>query len=132
MTTPGKTLGDWNFACRSRTLVDSAFAGSHDFASFFSAPLSLLASGEARASTATQNTTTAHLVHRPQGMPAILRAALMGLPKPCRSDSSHLTLRLTAPLGNGNARLRHCGRTGGYRRIVRRRRVAGSGDQRHQ
>src|SRR6185437_13476493 len=46
-TTPGKMLGDCTLAWRLTTLVDSALAGSHADESFFSAPVSLPASGPA-------------------------------------------------------------------------------------
>src|SRR5262245_13616284 len=55
-----------NCFCRSRTLVDSAPPGSQAELSFFSTPVSLPASGAARASTTTQNPRTTHLVQRPQ------------------------------------------------------------------
>src|SRR4051794_41001363 len=58
-------LGDRNAACSSSTCVDSALPGSHDFASFFSAPDSLPASGPAAATTMTQNSNTRYLVRRP-------------------------------------------------------------------
>ena len=52
-------FGDWNRDCRSSTLVDSALAGSQDDESFFSAPVSLPASGPATATTTSQKTTHA-------------------------------------------------------------------------
>src|SRR4029077_17029073 len=58
-------LGDWKRACTSRTLVDSALAGSHAFASFFSAPVSFADSGDATTSTTSQKHTTSHLVQLP-------------------------------------------------------------------
>src|SRR5580704_7433540 len=70
-TTPVKISGDWNRDCRARTLVDSALAGSQAEESFFSAPVSLPASGPATATTISQKTRTAHLVRRPVRTPAI-------------------------------------------------------------
>src|ERR1039457_943238 len=78
-TTAGNTLGDWNRDCRSRTLVDSALAGSHDFASLCSAPISLPASGPATPRMTIHSTTTTHLVRRPLGTPTIARALLIGI-----------------------------------------------------
>src|SRR6201995_4161612 len=68
-TTAGKTLGDTTFDRSARPCVDSALAGSHDWASFFSAPVSLPDSGPASATTTSQNTSTSHLVRRPAGIP---------------------------------------------------------------
>src|SRR6266498_4407452 len=73
-------LGDWKCACRSRTFVDSALAGSHAFASFFSAPVSFDDSGKATTTTTTQKPTTSHLVLLPAGISAILRSLLIGSP----------------------------------------------------
>src|SRR6266487_6209499 len=70
-TTAGKMFGDWKRDCTSRTLVDSALAGSHVFASFFSAPISFDDSGAAITSTTTQKPTTTHLVQLPAGISAI-------------------------------------------------------------
>src|SRR5215471_1664786 len=78
--TAGKTLGDWKRDCTSRTLVDSAFAGSHAFASFFSAPVSLLDSGKATTRTITQKPTTIHLVQLPAGISAAFLATLIDSP----------------------------------------------------
>src|SRR5215467_523489 len=72
-TTAGYTLGDTTFDRSARTCVDSALGGSHDWASFFSAPFSLPDSGPASATTTSQNTSTIHLVRRPAGTPTIPR-----------------------------------------------------------
>src|SRR6266568_2487447 len=77
-------LGDWKCACTSRTLVDSALAGSQAFASFFSAPLSFDDSGNATTSTTTQKPTTTHLVQLPAGISAILLSLLIASPAPVR------------------------------------------------
>src|SRR5215469_11545961 len=74
-------LGDWKRASASRTLVDSAPAGTHCDVSFFSACLSFTASGHATASTATQKPTTSHLVQLPAGISAIFRSVLIGPPR---------------------------------------------------
>src|SRR5215472_6853343 len=63
-------LGDWKRACALRTLVDSALAGSHALASFFSAPMSLDDSGSVITSTITQKPNTTHLVQLPAGISA--------------------------------------------------------------
>src|SRR5712691_826770 len=76
-TTAGNTLGDWNCDCRASTLVASALAGSHACASFFSAPISLPASGPATARMTIHRTRTAHLVRRPAGTLTIARALLI-------------------------------------------------------
>src|SRR5436190_10392321 len=70
-TTAGKTLGDTTFDRSASACVDSAAGGSHDWASFFSAPVSLPDSGPANATTTSQNTSTSHLVRRPAGIPTI-------------------------------------------------------------
>src|SRR2546429_2539933 len=69
--TAGNTLGDTTFDRSASTCVDSALGGSHDWASFFSAPVSLPDSGAATATTTSQNTSTSHLVQRPAGIPTI-------------------------------------------------------------
>src|SRR5215471_520115 len=74
--TAGKMFGDCKRDCTSTTLVDSALAGSHVFASFFSAPISLDDSGTVTTSTATQKPTTTHLVQPPAGNSAILPSLL--------------------------------------------------------
>src|SRR6516165_9831183 len=76
-----ETLGDWTRASTSRTLVDSAPAGTHCEVSFFSAPLSFFDSGKATTSTTTQKPTTSHLVQLPVGISAILRSVLTGPPR---------------------------------------------------
>src|SRR5215468_10031219 len=48
-TTAEYTFGDWNRDCSASTFVDWACGGSHDWASFFSAPVSLPASDPATA-----------------------------------------------------------------------------------
>src|SRR6516165_1960679 len=63
-------LGDWKRACSFRTLVDSALAGSHALASFFSAPISFDDRGSVITSTTTQKPTTTHLVQLPAGISA--------------------------------------------------------------
>src|SRR5215469_4937647 len=63
-------LGDWKRACSFRTLVDSALAGSHALALFFSAPISLDDRGSVITSTTTQKPTTTHLVQLPAGISA--------------------------------------------------------------
>src|SRR5215469_11682135 len=70
-------FGDWNFVCTASTLVDSAEPGSQDWASFFSAPVSLPASGPSTATMMSQKTSTAHLVRRPLTMPTIARARVV-------------------------------------------------------
>ena len=70
-------LGDWNCDCTSSTLVDSASAGSQADELFFSAPVSLPASGPSTTTTISQNTRTAHLVRRPAGIRMIALALLM-------------------------------------------------------
>src|SRR6516164_2788985 len=69
-------LGDWKRACTSRTLVDSAPAGSQALALFFSAPMSFPDSGRAITSTTSQKPTTIHLVQLPAGISASLLATL--------------------------------------------------------
>jgi hypothetical protein len=73
-------FGDWKRACTSRTLVDSALAGSQFFASFFSAPISFVDSGNMMTSTTTQNPTTTHLLQLPAGISAILPSLLIASP----------------------------------------------------
>jgi hypothetical protein len=63
-----------NRLASSTTWVDSALFGSQAEASFCWALFSLPASGPATANTATQKTRTTHLLQRPHGIPAILRA----------------------------------------------------------
>src|SRR5215470_14308797 len=70
-------LGDWNRDWMSSILVDSAAAGSQADALFFSAPVSLPASGPSTATMISQNTRTAHLVRRPAGIRMIALALLM-------------------------------------------------------
>src|ERR1700691_3575809 len=70
-------FGDWKRDCRSRTLVDSALAGSQAEESFFSAPVSLPDNGAATATMISQKTSTAHLVRRPLATPAIPRTRLI-------------------------------------------------------
>src|SRR5215831_4318768 len=55
----------------SRTLVDSAPAGTHCDVSFFSAPVSFADSGNVITSTTTLKPTTTHLVQLPAGISAI-------------------------------------------------------------
>src|SRR5215831_19847119 len=98
-TTAGKIFGDWKCDWTSRTLVDSALAGSHVFASFFSAPISFDDSGRVTTSTTTQKPTTTHLVQLPAGISAILLSLLTdSTPRDppaaaCRSIHSHATTR---------------------------------------
>src|SRR5215469_12019017 len=73
-------FGDWKRDCTSRTLVDSAFAGSHALASFFSAPVSFDDSGSAITSTTSQKPTTIHLVQLPAGISAAFLATLIDSP----------------------------------------------------
>ena len=80
-TTPGKMFGDCTLACRLTTLVDSALAGSHADESFFSAPVSLPASGPATTTMISQKTSTSHLVRRPPGTRRSARALLMKIPQ---------------------------------------------------
>src|SRR2546430_4672183 len=75
-------LGDWKCDCRSRTLVDSALAGSQALASFFSAPMSLFDNGNATTTTTSQKPTTSHLVQLPAGISAIRLAPLIDPPAP--------------------------------------------------
>src|SRR3954452_8761040 len=65
MTTASNVFGDRNAFCSWSAIVDSALPGSHDFASFFSAPDSLPASGPSAATTMTQNNRTRYFVRRP-------------------------------------------------------------------
>ena len=76
------TFGDCTRDCISSTWVDSALAGSQLRASFCSALVSFPASGPARATTTSQNATTAHLDHRPAGTPATERNLPMETPPP--------------------------------------------------
>src|SRR5215813_5157849 len=73
-TTAEYTLGDWNRDCMASTFVDCACGGSHDWASFFSAPVSLPASEPATARIRIHRTRTTHLPRRPPGKPTIVRA----------------------------------------------------------
>src|SRR5215831_6804765 len=73
-------FGDWKRDCTSRTLVDSAFAGSQALASFFSAPVSFDDSGSAITSTTSQKPTTTHLVQLPAGISAAFLATLIDSP----------------------------------------------------
>src|SRR5262249_36247357 len=86
-------FGDWKRDCTSRTLVDSAFAGSHALASFFSAPVSFPDSGSAITRTTSQKPTTTHLVQLPAGISVSLLATLFIGP-----PAGSLTLR-TDPSG---------------------------------
>src|SRR6266436_7819015 len=70
-------FGDWKADCSFSTCVDSALAGSQDWASFFSAPVSFPDSGPATAAMISQNTRTAHLVRRPPGKRSRARALLI-------------------------------------------------------
>ncbi len=74
-------FGDWKLDCRFRTFVDSALAGSQACESFFSAPVSLLASGPSATTTMTQNTRISHLVRRPLGRRKIERAVFIRIPQ---------------------------------------------------
>src|SRR5260221_12954534 len=78
-TTAENTLGDWNFDCRASTFVDCACAGSHDCASFLSAPVSLPASEPATARMMIQRIRTTHFPRRPLGKLTIARALLISL-----------------------------------------------------
>src|SRR5215510_10816717 len=93
--TAGKMFGDWKRDCTSRTLVDSAFAGSQAFASFFSAPVSFDDSGNAITSTTSQKPTTTHLVQLPAGISVSLLATLFINPP---SGSSGVQLLVIRPL----------------------------------
>src|SRR6266536_2527849 len=73
-STAGKTSLGVNLLASSTTWVDSAFFGSQEDASFFSALLSLLESGQVNPSTAIQKARTNHLAQRPDGKAAIFRA----------------------------------------------------------
>src|SRR2546426_11645031 len=81
-------FGDWKCDCKSSTLVDSAFAGSQAFASFFSAPMSFPDSGKATTSTTTQKPRTSHLVQLPAGISEILLPMLIWFPRMLRAHSS--------------------------------------------
>src|SRR5512135_1404416 len=70
-TTAGYTLADTKCDRSASTCVDSALGGSHDWASFFSAPVSFPDNGPAITTMTSQNTSTSHLVRRPAGIPAI-------------------------------------------------------------
>src|SRR5262252_1572704 len=89
-------LGDWKRACTSRTLVDSAPAGSQALALFFSAPMSFPDNGRAITSTTSQKPTTTHLVQLPAGISVSLLATLfIGSPGfRCLTPSSYATMRL--------------------------------------
>src|SRR5258708_17693527 len=78
-TTAENTLGDWNFDCRASTFVDCACAGSHDCASFLSAPVSLPASEPATARMMIQRIRTTHFPRRPLGKLTIPRPLLTQL-----------------------------------------------------
>src|SRR5262245_25159738 len=88
------SLGANRLAC-STTWVDSALWGSHDEASFCWALFSFPANGPATANTTTQNPNTTHLVRRPAGRPAILRAAPMR-PSRLGASSPPAAVRLAA------------------------------------
>src|SRR5215472_3502848 len=81
-------LGDWNWDCTSRTLVDSASAGSQALASFFSAPVSFDDSGKAITSTTSQKPTTTHLVQLPAGIAAIFLSVLIVFPSDPAGDQN--------------------------------------------
>src|SRR5580704_17672241 len=70
-------FGDWKRDCTASTLVDSAELGSQDWALFFSAPVSLPASGPRTARMMSQRTSTAHLERRPLATPTSARALVM-------------------------------------------------------
>src|ERR1700745_630215 len=75
-------FGDWKCDCTASTLVDSAELGSHDWALFFSAPVSLPASGPRTARMMSQRTSTAHLERRPLATPTSARdLVMMGPPE---------------------------------------------------
>src|ERR1700753_3337721 len=74
-------LGDWILDCRFSTWVDSALAGSQDDESFFSAPVSLLDNGAARATMISQKTRTPHLARRPLAKVMMARARLIVFPR---------------------------------------------------
>src|SRR5215469_12297031 len=76
-TTAGLRFLETNLACAFSSWVDSALAGRYADGSFFSAPISLLDSGPATATTTSQNTRTSHLVLLPHGNAAI-RLVLAG------------------------------------------------------
>src|SRR5690349_5414287 len=98
-------FGDWKRDCTSRTLVDSALAGSQALASFFSAPVSFPDSGNAITSTTSQKPTTIHLVQLPAGISVSLLATLfIGPPR----DLLALRARhqAAAPLGHPSGRAR--------------------------
>src|SRR5215218_2817046 len=84
-TRAGNTSLGANCLASSTTWVDSALLGSQAEASFCWALFSLPASGPATANTTTQNPRTIHLVQRPLGMLANLRARFMTLPHGVRS-----------------------------------------------
>ena len=86
-------LGDWKRDCTSRTLVDSALAGSQALASFCSAWVSLLDSGKATTITTSQKPTTSHLVQRPTGISATFLSLLID--SPARSAGSRLPCPFT-------------------------------------
>src|SRR6516165_6001687 len=96
-TTAGYTLGDTTFDRSASTCVDSALGGSHDWASFFSAPVSLPESGPASATMTSQNTSTSHFVRRPAGTPIIPRITqdppVPVHPVPCQTIARPVTHR---------------------------------------
>ena len=90
-------LGDWKRDCTSRTLVDSALPGSQYFASFFSAPMSLLDSGAMITSTTTQKPTTTHLVQLPAGISASLPILFIDSP-PGSSGGQRRSSGMSSPM----------------------------------
>src|SRR5215469_10218558 len=94
-----ETFGDWTWDSASKTLVDSAPAGTHCATSFFSTPVSFFDRGKATTSTTTQKPTTSHLVQLPAGISAILRSALIAFPSsPAGGQDRSAGLSVTAPV----------------------------------
>src|SRR5258706_14695045 len=94
--TRGNTFGDGTFDWKSSPFVDSAGAGSHEWASFFSAPVNFPASGPASTTTTIQNAKIIHLIFRPAGKLIIARALLIGFPQlrsPARCCSRAVPVR---------------------------------------
>src|ERR1700722_5568816 len=87
MTPAAYTLGEMASDRRWSTGVDSALGGSQDEASFFSAPVSLPASGPRTTTSTSQNTSTSHLVRRPAGRFSIDRNTLITCPLVSSSQS---------------------------------------------
>src|SRR5262245_27148349 len=116
MTTAGRVLGERNAACWSSTFVDSAAPGSHDDASFFSAPINFPDNGNATATRMSQKSRTAYLMRRPvirlaadrcMALPACIRCPAVL----CVDADAHLDSTGQGPSGWGRDTIQW--RTGG-------------------